>query len=183
MRINDSIYFAPSLLLGDLDLNDKELVLFHFNERIKSYYFQPIEILNRNKQAFASGAILCLLIDAFARYSTTENKPGIRIKNWCRDNLQVSENTARDFYDFFRCGLLHESHIKSFGQFTFDNQFVLPIQEHGGFIVVNPIHLHSALNTYFNSFISNLKTDNNLYSIFIDRLYMDFKDEIQAATR
>lgn len=82
MRINDCIYFSPTLLLENLDLTNKELVMKSFTERIENYYFKPIEILNENKQAFASGAILCLLIDAFARYSTTEDRVGVRIKNW-----------------------------------------------------------------------------------------------------
>lgn len=181
MRINDCIYFSPTLLLENLDLTNKELVMKSFTERIENYYFKPIEILNENKQAFASGAILCLLIDAFARYSTTEDRVGVRIKNWCTDNLGLSEKTSKDFYEFFRCGLLHESHIKSFGQFTFDNEFHLPIKECSGFVVVNPFHLYSALRNYFNSFISNLETDEQLYSIFIDRLNIDFKDEVQAA--
>lgn len=49
MRINDSIYFSPSLLLENLDLSDKELIVKSFKERIESYYFKPIELLNTNQ--------------------------------------------------------------------------------------------------------------------------------------
>lgn len=96
-------------------------------------------------------------------------------------NLGLSERVANDFYDFFRCGLLHESHIKSLGQFTFDNQFLRPIEVNGGFIIVNPNHLFKTLKQYFNNFIYNLDTDNKLYSIFINRLNIDFKDEVEEA--
>jgi hypothetical protein len=181
MRINENIFFSPSLLLKDLDLSNKKLVVESFKERIESYFFQPVELLNKNKQAFASGAILCLLIDALSRYSTLEDKPGPRIRNWCIENLSLSEKKSEEFYSFFRCGLLHESHIKCFGQFTYDNQFILPIQEYNGFILVNPISLCYEIRNYFNSFIEELFRDEQLYSIFISRISIDFENEVQAS--
>ena len=181
MRINDKIYFSPSLLLEKLDLTNKTLVLTSFKERIESYYFKPIKTLNDNHDAFASGAILCLLIDAFARYSTTEDSVGVRIVNWCCKHLCIDEKTAKSFYSFFRCGLLHESHIKNYGQFTFDKEFTHSIIEYSGFIVVNPSILCSASLKYFDDFIAELNSNDDLYSIFIGRLKTDFADEINEA--
>src|SRR4051812_38015830 len=105
MRINDIIYFSPSLKLEDLDLNNRQLVLVSFSERITEYYLNPISILVDKKMAFAAGALECLLIDAFARYSTEDEKVGNRFKNWCKYNLNISESVADSFYDFFRNGL------------------------------------------------------------------------------
>lgn len=181
MRIEDNIYFSPSTRLESLDLSNRESVIMHFHERIAGYYFSPVAILNKSSHAFASGAILCLLIDAFARYSTLENRVRIRYVNWCMENMDLDEGTAKDFYEFFRCGLLHESHIKKFGQFSFDGDFNLPISIYSGFLVVNPIYLHSLLNGYLEDFTKKLHEDDSLYDIFIYRMKLDFGDEVDLA--
>lgn len=182
MRINDIIYFSTKLKLEDLDLNDKELVLTFFNERIEDYYFKPIQILVQNKMAFSAGALECLLIDAFARYSTTENGVEKRMVEWCEKHLKITKNVATDFYKFFRCGLLHESHIKQFGQFCFDEYYIKEaIKDEQNYVVVNPKYLLSTLENYLTGFIELLKNDNSAYTIFIGRMKDDFGDEIQLA--
>ena len=124
MRIQDVIYFSTNVRLEDLDLNKRELVIDSFQERIEDYYFKPIQILVDHKMAFSAGALECLLIDAFARYATTENGVEKRMVDWCKAHLNLSKDIATDFYKFFRCGLLHESHIKQFGQFCFDEYYI-----------------------------------------------------------
>jgi hypothetical protein len=184
MRIKDIIYFSPSLKLEDLDTENQELVLKYFQERITAYYFDSIEILIGHKQAFSAGALECLLIDAFARYSSPENGVEIRIVNWCMVNLGVDEQTATDFYKFFRCGLLHESHIKSYGQFCFDEHPAnRPLQKISDFIIVNPTHLLTALKSFFDNFIATLRIDDVLYNIFITRIIADFSNEVERAER
>lgn len=181
MRINDIIYFSPSLKLEDFDLDDKEVVLKYFDERITEYYIKPISSLLQGEQAFAAGALQCLLIDALSRYSSEEDGVGKRIKSWCVKNLAISEPVAASFYEFFRCGLLHESHIKQFGQFCFDEIFARPIVDHGGFVIVNPKYLHEAIKSFFKSFIEDLRTNEELFQIFRDRLESDFGAEVIRA--
>ena len=181
MRINDIVYFSPNLHLGKLDLNDKEQILKYFPERIKEYYLKPISVLVQNKMAFSAGAIECLLIDALSRYSNSEEGVGKRIMKWCMINLSINQKVSEEFYKFFRCGLLHEAHIKQFGQFSFDANFGSPIQELQGYIIVNPQHLLKSLEDFLDLFISKLDTDTSLYSIFIKRLSEDFSEEITLA--
>jgi hypothetical protein len=182
MRIDDIIYFSPSLKLEDLRLDNKDLVSYYFNERIEEYYFKPIRILVENKMAFSAGALECLLIDAFARYSTTEEKVGKRFSDWCIINLKITDEASWKFYDFFRCGLLHESHIKQFGQFCFDEGYIQqPLISVQDFIVVNPKYLLEVLESYLASFIKELTSNDELYDVFIGHMVKDFGEEVSAA--
>jgi hypothetical protein len=181
MRINDAIFFSPQLLLKDLDLTDKGLVIKSFKERILGYYFEPIQVLLAAEQAFAAGALECLLIDAFARYSTPIDGVEARMVRWCEENLGVNNADATDFYKFFRCGLLHEGHIKNYGQFTFNQEFDRSIERKSNFIVVNPKPLFIALQKYLDVFITLLEHNAGLYQIFATRMRADFEDEVERA--
>lgn len=187
MRIQDVVYFSPSTKLGELDLSNRKHLVDAFKERIESYYFQPIEVLTKSNSAFAAGAIECLLIDAFARYVTEEkedSKRGAtrrRIIKWCKNQLHIDNQTAKNFYEFFRCGLLHESHIKGFGQFTFDINFANPISIEQDYLIVNPKHLFASLKDYFSNFTHQLLNDNEAYATFFARVKSDFESEILSA--
>jgi len=180
MRIADKIYFSPSLKLEDLDLTNKSLLIEKFNERIENYFITPIESLNTTKNAFAAGSLLSLLIDALARYTSIENGSEKRIVKWCEDNLGVNTVTGTNFYKFFRCGLLHEAHIKSLGQFTYDNEFTSSMVLEKGCLIVNPTYLLKDIKKYFSELITKLNSDNNLYQIFLNRIKDDFADEINT---
>ncbi len=181
MRINNIIYFSPDLKLAALDLNNKTQILKHFPERIAGYYLEPIDELVQRKMAFAAGAIEFLLIDAFSRYASPENRVGIRIKDWCTNNLQINTKNASGFYKFFMCGILHEGHIKQFGQFSFDPEFNKPVQELQGYIVVNPANLLTSLQKHLADFVKKLESDATLYNVFLGRLKADLEDEIKLA--
>lgn len=181
MRINDTIYFSPNLKLNELDLSNQAQILASFPERIESYYLKPVENLVQQKMAFAAGAIEFLLIDAFSRYSSQTDEVGKRIKKWCIDYLGLDKNVAKEFYEYFRCGILHESYVKQFGQFSFDVAFKKPVQEMQGYIVVNPEKLLIVLRQYLVDFVARVGNDTELYQIFLERLTSDFKNEIELA--
>ena len=182
MRVQNIVYFSTNLKLEDLDLSNQAQVLKYFEERIQDYYLKPIKVLVDNEMAFAAGALECLLIDALSRYATTVDVVNTRIKDWCQQNLKIDADTAKGFYDFFRCGLLHEAHIKEFGQFCFEDYYcpvaVAKVQK---FVIVNPKHLLTAIEDYVKDFLLTLKSDPAIYSIFIGRLKVDFEEESKLA--
>ena len=180
MRIADKIYFSPSLRLEMLDLNNKNQLIENFNERITKYFIEPIEALNHSENAFAAGSLLTLLIDALSRYTTTENGSEKRMVKWCIDNLKVDKSTGTMFYEHFRCGLLHESHIKSLGQFTYDIEFAKSMTIEKNCLIVNPKCLFDDINKYFDEFIQLLKKDDSIYQIFLSRIKIDFEQEINT---
>lgn len=182
MRINEIIYYSTSLRLENLDLDNKALVLQCFEERTIDYYIKPIRLLADQKMAFAAGALECLLIDALARYATLENGSESRMVDWFQEHLQLSKSAATNFYKFFRCGLLHEGHIKQFGQFCFDDIFgEEPVIEIDSYLIVHPGLLCRSLEVYLQKFLLKLQTDAGLYRIFIRRMRQDFEEEIRQA--
>lgn len=113
MNINDHIYFAPDILLKDLDLTNRGDLINAFRTRVNKYYLQPIKILNKIRLAFPVAIIEFAMIDALARYSLNNNRVGERIKEMLQTNLNTTKTIAERAYEEFRNGLLHENHIKN----------------------------------------------------------------------
>jgi len=188
MNINDIIYFSPMYKMKDLKFDDKDIIINAFADRIESYYFVPIRLLNDYRYAYGAGVLLVSLVDAFARYSTSENSVGARIEKWIIDNINLNpyttsskkaieekETIAKIFYEDFRCGLVHESHIKNGGQFSYEIQSALQSQR--GFIIINPILLYEELEKFFINFSKELFANEALYAIFLKRIKGDFEEE------
>ena len=93
----------------------------------------------------------------------------------------LSREESLSFYDFFRCGLLHESHIKGFGQFSFD--FLGPINLIETYLIVNPKALLKLLEDYFADFLDALENNEEAYGTFLARMKSDFADEISLARK
>ncbi len=182
MNIRDIIYYSPNVKMEALDFNNRELLLNAFLDRIENYYFLPIKQLNGLRYAFAAGILLLSLIDAFARYSTRIDDPGPRIKEWVKHNLNLGmynkiekEKIARVIYKDFRCGLLHESHIKNCGQFSYEIGSAVYLER--DFVIINPSLLFKEIESYFQQFIDDLAVNEELYNIFLDRMRGDFEEE------
>ncbi|MCB0397283.1 MAG: hypothetical protein KDD36_11545 [Flavobacteriales bacterium] len=179
MNIAGQIYFSPSVLLCDLDLENKEQVLKAFEERIRHYYLMPIAELNVAKYAFAAGALELLLIDALARYSTGSTKKGDkRFETWCQKYLRLDVVVSDKLYVNFRHGLLHEGHIKNLGQFSYDEDFQKPVALVDDCIVVNPVRLQNSLEQYLEGFLVELNKDEKVYECFLKCMKKDFQKEI-----
>ena len=182
MNIRDIIYYSPNVMMEDLDFDDKEKLLHAFQDRMENYYFMPIKQLNGLRYAFATGILLLSLIDAFARYSTRIDEPGPRIKEWVKHNLKLGyynereiEKIAGVIYKDFRCGLLHESHIKNCGQFSYEIGSAVYLER--DFVIINPSSLFKEIESYFQQFIDDLAVNEELYGIFLDRMRKDFEEE------
>jgi hypothetical protein len=183
MNIKDIIYFSPNHRMSSLNFENKEQMIDAFEDRITRYYLNPIKMLNDIKSAFSAGVIILSLVDAFARYSSKEDQSGKRIPLWLQKNIKTISNmpnkkrdlVSESIYKDFRCGLLHESHIKNGGQFSYEigsSAFV-----HNKYIIINPKAFHKELTTYFQSYIDQLRICDELYDIFIERIKKDFEKE------
>lgn len=177
MNINDHIYFAPGILLKEINLNDKYFLIQAFKNRINGFFLSPIKSLNKMRSAYAACIIEFSMIDALARYSTTNNQTGPRIKEMLKSNLGANDEIAEKAYNDFRNGLLHENHIKNNGQLCYETtkSFLLD----GECLILNPLKLQRALDKYLKIYITSLSTNDNLYQIFYSKIKSDFESEIQ----
>lgn len=111
---------------GDIFLNEPFYELFRL--RIKSRYLEPIDLLIENdskrtptdrKYGFTILAIDCLLIEtlqAFREGSTdTKSKSKKMFINFLTQRKSFrkyfNSDEAEDFYDDFRCGILHQAEV------------------------------------------------------------------------
>jgi len=177
MKINDHVYFAPNILIKDLNINNKDDLLNAFEQRIRKYYLKPISLLNSFKSAFSAGIIEFSMIDALARYSTNNASVGERIRELIKTNFNTSEEISERAYEDFRNGLLHENHIKNCGQFCYETADSFTIDS--ACLIINPLKLQRELESFFCQFINNLENDESLYSTFITNIRLDFENEIE----
>ncbi len=176
MKIDDHIYFAPDIKLKDVNLNNKEELLYAFMKRINRFYLSPIKILNKSRLAFSAGILLFSLIDALARYSSGNKRTGERIKEWLVNNFSISNEVAIRVYDEFRNGLIHESHIKNCGQFCYETTEPFIIEHNC--LIVNPLRLQRAIDTIFQGYMDKLMNDGETYEIFLNNIKQDFESEV-----
>jgi hypothetical protein len=188
MNINDIIYFSKKYKILDLKFDNKKMMISAFKDRIESFYFKPIELLNKEKHAFAAGMILLSLIDALARYNSGNNNVGERYQQWILENIESinsfngqRERISKRIYEEFRCKLIHESHIGNGGQFSYE--MLDSIKNENEFIIINPDCLFREVKTAFEFFIEKLKTNEKIYKIFSSQIGKDFKSETQKFSK
>ncbi|HEC40919.1 hypothetical protein LCGC14_1072440 [marine sediment metagenome] len=104
--------FSPEFRLEEIN---KDNVLEAFRDRIEKYYFKPIKLLNNNRCGFAAIKLLASLIDILvkAKDHLTGHSSRIKYEYWLRDKLNLEKQDATDFYEDFRCGLIHSLMVVS----------------------------------------------------------------------
>jgi hypothetical protein len=177
MKIDEHVYFAPGILLKDININERESLIHAFELRMNKYYLQPIKILNKLRSAFSVGIIEFSMIDSLARYSTNDSQVGRRIKDMIRVNFNTTEEIAEKAYDEFRCGLLHENHIKNCGQFCYETTSSFTIDS--GCLIINPLKLQRELVAFFEDYTNNLRNDDDQYNTFLTNIKIDFGAEVE----
>lgn len=181
MNINDEIFFSPKYKMSCIDLNNKEIMLEAFKDRIEGYYLEPIKVLNEKHMAFAAGTLLFSSIDIFARYSVDEQQVGKRIRKWLITNVnshmgtRINNQVSRLIYDNFRNGLIHEGHLKNAAQFSYE--YPASVKKLDKFIIINPKILEGEVNVFFNKFVNDINNDDNKCKKLIQLLKQDFEAE------
>lgn len=143
MRIGEILKFSPNYKYLDLDWDKKECMINAFKDRVKGFYIQPAEKLNKDEKGFAAGVLCITTIDFLAKIDYKERN---QIKKWLKDNIDDFKKPDPDFsgnrtladrfYDEFRDGLIHEGRIKNGGQFSYEYQVIIKLEDEA--MIVNP---------------------------------------------
>ena len=179
MRIEDTIYFSPSFKFKDIDWENKDQLIEAFSDRVCGFYLNPAEKLNSNKDGFATGLLCIATVDFLARIAMGKRKrPGPRIREWIEGSIKEfkGNNLSRKFYEDFRNGLIHEGRIKNGGQFTYD---VSKIYCEDDVMLINPGMVLNSIKISFQSYLSDIKVDEEKFNEFKELLMDDFKKEIE----
>jgi len=180
MRISDILYFSPRYKFSQIDPNNKELLIEAFRDRVGGFYLKPARILNEKECAFGAGVLCATAIDFLARIAINSEKVGERIEKWLTENIQEFDETlAHRFYKEFRNGLVHEGRIKNCGQFSYDFEEMIHLEN--GIMIVNPKLLLEKISDSFGSYTTKILADDSAFQLFRDRLEADFKEDIRRA--
>lgn len=176
MRIGDILYFAPGIKFSDLDISGRKLPE-QFDSRIRGFYLEPVNAMERSGHAFASGLLLVSCIDALARLELSGGV-GARFCTWVRDELQSFGNIeiAHRFYDEFRNGLVHEARIKNGGQFSLEQSKT--VDTASGVLSINPQHLADEVSAALHHYIAKLRAEPRACNELLGRLKIDFQYEL-----
>lgn len=186
MRIGGELYFSQKFKFVDLDLNDKEGLLEAFKDRVEGFYLRPAKLLNKEKNGFACGLICLSAIDFLSRIRYKErNRVGMRNKKWITEYLGIPDIGAKQIYEQFRNGLVHEGRVKELGQFWYKSPKLTWIEKEqkSNVMLINPDKLLASLEKGFSRYLIELKEDNQKFELFRKIFVEDFGDEIKKAKR
>lgn len=178
MRINDFLYFSPNYKFEDIDLNDKELLIDAFEDRVKGFYLEPASILNAQKKAFATGILCVTLIDSLSRLHENQNNVGDRMAIWLINNIpEFNKDLAKNFYKNFRNGLVHEGRIKNGCQFSCETNRLVHQEEE--IVVINVDLLLKRIYYVFDLYITQLRNDHDKFRVLKKQIEGDFSKDLK----
>jgi hypothetical protein len=131
-------FFRPNKLYTDINWNSFPVVVREFDLRIKEWYLDPVEVIQRTSghYAFPVAAITCLLIDTVSQYFPAPpvglpniEGPGYKFKAFVKQQMNGYDvllpspiihyrpdgtncsltSVPSVIYHALRCGMLHEA--------------------------------------------------------------------------
>lgn len=147
-----------------------EILIDIEKDRFKSRYFEPINnLLNSAEQnGFAIMAINCLLVDAFYQFENglKENPKKNVGENYCTFletylNELFDKDSAKAFYKYIRCGILHQAQTKNGSFLTVEGDCIL-YNEKDDTVKVNVVKFSDAMIKYFEGYITRLENGNQI---------------------
>jgi len=191
MKVGDKLYFSPKFKFTDLHWDDQEKLIDAFADRLFGFYLDPTKKLNEENHGFLCGIICVTAIDFIARIvtgKTGKDKTHERIKEWLEANIQEfrkpnpkepTETLADRFYIDFRCGLVHEGRINNLGQFSYEQQELVSLEQ--DVMLINPELLLVEVERALESYLALLHTDTDAFEKFKNNLRNDFEEEVIRA--
>ncbi len=177
-----------SLKLDDPISPDWKRAISILRERIYGRYFDPVDQLILSEDGkpayerrfgFAILAIDCLLIETFGAFlQGFETTDGISKATFCkfltsrhRFSGAFTEHLAKQFYEEFRCGILHQAEIGGESKVWSIGDLV---KEINGSLIINRNELHERLKADFDAYLTELAESTNIIARQNFRKKMDF---------
>ena len=182
MRIGDYLYFAPDIRFDKVQLDSPEVVR-QYQKRIEGYYLEPARMLASKGYGFGAVTILASALDALARFErplTEKNRK--RYISWTSKHVPslTALDFARQFYDDFRCGVVHEGRAKAGCVFVPKTAYTIKVE--GNLMGVNPEKFADEITQVLEDFCTRTESTPALLQHFQDQLKADFAKELPALT-
>ncbi len=186
MKIEETLFFSPNFRFLDLKWDNKKILLEAFQDRVTGYYLNAASKLEGNEFGFARGLICVSAIDFISRIETGIEEVKKRFSSWLKNNIyefsshdpdNTSQTLALRFYKEFRNGLVHEGRIKKAGQFSYNYQDLVRVDQ--SIMVVNPKQLLEAISKAFKEYLAKINDDDFTFQTFRCALMQDFRNDIE----
>jgi hypothetical protein len=198
--IDGQLYFAPGLLMKDLDLDDHESVLSAFEQRVKGLFLSPIRALERRENGeegalFAGALLVAALIESVARVETGSDAQGTLIKQWLETHIEAFQGTVvfapgrtarpetktlADVFEYrFRNGLAHSGYVASLGRLS--RSIDGPVTVAADIVIVNPFSLADAVEQCIDIFAADLRAGRRDIRRFAYHVAEQFREEVNRA--
>ncbi|MCM8854641.1 MAG: hypothetical protein LC541_18715 [Candidatus Thiodiazotropha sp.] len=177
MKIGEYLYFAPGLSFVDLDLSATALP-GQYIRRIEGFYLEPAEVLAQRGHGFGAGVLLLCAIDALGKVEFPASGVGERFKQYSRERLASFSNAdyARQLYEAFRCGVVHEARAKDGAEISLESgNTVEPVP---GGIQVNPAGLLLEVRGALHTQMQEIEGDDGRAVAFKDYITEQFSEEL-----
>jgi hypothetical protein len=176
-----------ALKLDDPNSSDWQRAISILHKRIRGRYFDPVDQLivaekdtpaHERRFGFAILAIDCLLIETLGAFlQGSETTDGISKATFCkflttRDRFKAfTESLAKQFYEEFRCGILHQAEVGGGSKVWSVGDLV---READGALTINRNELHERLKADFEEYLTELNNSANRALRKNFRTKMDF---------
>lgn len=193
-NVEGELYFSPNHTFEKikrfLKQNNREGLIEAFKDRVYGFYLGPARELNeiakkaledRDKKfgfSFSVGLICVATIDFIALFSTRVEDSKFRFVIWLIDNIDEFKDNPKlavDFYNWYRNGLVHEGRIKEAGQFSYECNRLISVEN--GIIKINPDKLLEEIERAIEKYIETLRQNNEEFEHFKERLDKKFRKE------
>ena len=198
--VDGQLYFAPGVLMKDLNLDDPDFLLWAFEQRVKGFFLAPIRTLEQSSDAqegalFGGALLVAALVEAIARVETGSTAQGTLIREWLGTHVAAfratvvlrsgrtgdAENKSiADVFEYrFRNGLAHNGYVASLGRLS--QAIREPVSVSGDIVVINPFALADAVENSFEAFAADLRAGRRDIRRFAYHVAEQFRDEVHRS--
>lgn len=150
-----------------------------FKNRISGRYFNAIDIMIEDRNIIEGGFVImalnCLLIETLFQfvngYDVTPSGNKENHSNFLCECFDVDKSIGHKFYKDIRCGILHSAQTKNGSQLTFDNEYVIKMEDDKT-LRVDIINFTAVLRAYYLKYIEDLNKncDDTIRFNFIKKM-------------
>lgn len=179
MKIGEFLYFAPGIAFADLDFREERLP-DQYAQRIEGFYLAPASTLVEAQHGFAAGLLIFCAIDALAKIENPDTSVNVRFKNYCMTRLPSfsEESGAKQLYDAFRNGTVHEARAKDGAEISLESDAC--VESAPGGIRVNPQFLLEEARAALGAQMADISASRDTLVSFKEYLLQQFSSELEG---
>ncbi|WP_343101154.1 hypothetical protein [Romboutsia sp. MSSM.1001216sp_RTP31141st1_G3_RTP31141_220114] len=144
-----------------------------FDDRIRGRFLNQIENLTKYNDLIRDGfsimALNCLLIETLLQFKngwdqTPSGRNKIEYKKFLKEEFPEifnNDKIAKLFYEDIRCGILHSAQTKNRSKLTFEQEYIVKLEEDNQVIVVDVIKITNAILIYYERYKNTIRDNMN----------------------